>query len=234
MYVGDPVNIVNIFNGKEVDELIFLDIAATAQKKIQFDLLAEIAQECFMPFTYGGGIASLDDVEKLFTLGVEKVGVNSAAFAKPDFITQISRRFGSQSVVVSIDVKKSRFTGKYSVATEGGRKKVSGDLLAWVKLFEDAGAGEILLTAIDRDGTFAGYDLALVEQVAQVTTLPVIICGGAGNVDDFRAALEADASALAVGSMVIYQGANRSVLINFPRREVLDKITSYIRRNVKQ
>ena len=224
-YVGDPINTVRIYNEKEVDELIFLDITATPQQKDPpYQIISEIATECFMPFTYGGGIRNLEDVKKIFGLGVEKVAINSYAFDRPEFITEAANVFGNQSIVISIDVKKT-LLGKYRVFTRGGRKNTKLDPVTYAKRMVAAGAGEILLTSIDRDGTFAGYDLDLIRQVTAEATVPVIACGGAGKVDDFGEAVKiGGADAVAAGSMVVYQGSHRAVLINFPDKDALKKV----------
>ncbi|HUU09801.1 MAG TPA: AglZ/HisF2 family acetamidino modification protein [Phycisphaerae bacterium] len=224
-YVGDPINTVRIYNEKEVDELIFLDITATPEHKPPpFQIISEIAGECFMPFTYGGGIHDLDDVKAIFNLGVEKVAVNTHAFENPSFVEQVADRFGSQSVVVSIDVKR-HLLGRYRVHTHGGRKATGLDPVAYARQAREMGAGEILLTSIDRDGTFAGYDVDLIQQVAHEVSVPVIACGGAGKVEDFgQAVREGGASAVAAGSMVVYQGSNRAVLINFPTKQELKDV----------
>jgi imidazole glycerol-phosphate synthase subunit HisF len=223
-YVGDPVNAIRIFNEKEVDELIFLDITATVEgKRPPFKLIREIASECFMPVAYGGGIQSLEDIREIFSLGIEKVGINSHAIAHPDFITAAAARFGSQSIVVSIDAKRSRWRG-YRVRSHGGRNDTGLDPVAWAIRMQDAGAGEILLNSIDQDGTMAGYDLELIRRVTSAINIPVVACGGAGQVDHFRAAVQAGASAVAAGSMVVYHGRNRAVLINFPTRAEQERV----------
>lgn len=224
-YVGDPINTVRIYNEKEVDELIFLDITATSEgREPPYDLLAEIASECFMPFTYGGGIRSLDQMRRLFSLGVEKVALGSILAAQPGILRAAADAFGSQSLVVSIDVKKKRWGG-YRVYTQGGTRSSRWDPVAYAVELERQGAGEILLTAIDRDGTMGGYDLALTRQVADAVSIPLIACGGAGSLDDFRRAVHGGgASAVAAGSMVVYQGVHRAVLINFPPRADLEAV----------
>lgn len=224
-YVGDPINTVRIYNEKEVDELIFLDITATPERKEpQFKLVSEIAVECFMPFAYGGGIRCLEDIRRVFSLGAEKITLNSYPIEDPDFIRQAVDQFGSQSIVVSIDVRK-RFWGKYEVYTNGGRRATGLDPVQYAQRVERLGAGEILLTSIDRDGTFEGYDIELVKQVTSKVKIPVIVCGGAGKIEDFGEAVKkGGASAVAAGSMVVYQGKHRAVLINFPSREELDRV----------
>jgi cyclase len=221
-YVGDPINTVRIYNEKEVDELIFLDITATPrQAEPPYQVIEEIAAECFMPFTYGGGVRDLETLRRIFSLGVEKVAINTQAVENPDLIEQAADRFGSQSIVVSIDVKQHLF-GRYRVHTHGGRQSTSLEPAAHARAMQERGAGEILLTSIDRDGTFSGYDVELIRQVSQAVSIPVIACGGAGGVADFtKAVREGGASAVAAGSMVVYQGPHRAVLINFPDKAAL-------------
>jgi len=224
-YVGDPVNAVRIFNEKEVDELIFLDIDATTESRSpSFQMISDIATECFMPVVYGGGIRDLDDAKKIFSLGVEKIAINTYAVENPDFIRQAADMFGSQSIVVSIDVKKIS-TGKYRVCTNGINNLTNIDPIEHAEHMLELGAGEILLTSIDLDGTFSGYDLELIERVVNVVTIPVIACGGAGKIEDFSLATkQSGASAVAIGSMAIYQGPHRAVLINFPSKKDLKEI----------
>lgn len=222
-YIGDPINTVRIYNEKEVDELIFLDITATVEgKKPQLEFLYQIATECFMPFTYGGGVRSLDEMAAIYKLGAEKVALCTAAFEDPSLVERAAARFGRQAVVVAIDVKKQRFFGRgYSVFTRGGRTDTKVDPVTYARRIEELGAGEILLTSIDREGTMNGYDLDLIGLVASAVTIPVVANGGAGAIEDFRKAVTAGASALAAGSLVVFQGKNRAVLINFPSREEL-------------
>ncbi len=224
-YVGDPINTVRIYNEKEVDELIFLDIEATPQQKSPpFKLISELAGECFMPFTYGGGIKSIEEIQRIFSLGVEKVAINSHAAENPGFIREAAKKFGSQSIVVSMDVKKT-FLGKYRVCSSGGEKNTRASPVPYARRAEKLGAGEILLTSIDRDGTFDGYDLDLTRAVTEAVSIPVIACGGAGEIDDFgRVVKEAGASAAAAGSLVVYQGRQRAVLINFPSKSDLGRL----------
>ena len=224
-YLGDPRNTIKIFNEKEVDELVLLDIIATKEKREpNFDLISEITDECFMPLGYGGGIRKLHQMEKLFKLGVEKVIVNSYAAENPDFITETAEVFGSQSIVVSIDVKRG-LMGKLNVRTEAGKKNIRVHPVEYAKQMENAGAGEILLNSIDRDGTMAGFDLETIQQVSEAVNIPVVACGGAGSVEDLgRAINNAGASAVAAGSLFVFQGKHRAVLINFPERKVLERL----------
>ncbi len=222
-YIGDPINAIKIYNGKEVDELILVDIAATVEHRApSFDIIEEVACECFMPFTYGGGIKNLDDIKNIFSLGVEKVAINSNAADDPEFIGKAAGLFGSQSIVASIDVKKT-LMGKYIVHSHSGRKSTKMDPVSYAKKMEKMGAGEILLNSIDRDGAMDGYDIALIKEVVDAVNIPVIALGGAGCVDDLtRAVKDGGASAVAAGSMLVYQGKNLGVLINFPARDELE------------
>lgn len=222
-YVGDPINTVRIFNEKEVDELIFLDIQASPlNKEPDFKLLAEIADECFMPLAYGGGLRNIEQVKRLFNIGIEKVSVNSYAHENPAFITEIANLYGSQAVIASIDVKKN-FWKKAEVVSSSASKKHKYTPVEWAKELVERGAGEILLTSVDKEGTWDGYDLDLIKSITSVVDIPVIAHGGAGSLDDFsKAKKTANASAMGVGSMVVYQKKDMGVLINFPDRKKLE------------
>lgn len=221
-YLGDPINAVKIFNEKEVDELVFLDITASREgREPPFELLAQVTSECFMPVCYGGGVRSMEHIRRLFGIGVEKVALNTWAVQHPDLVSDAADQFGAQSVIVSIDVKR-RWLGRAEVRTLGGTRRTGLDPVPWAREMERRGAGELLLTSIDRDGTMAGYDLALIRAVAGAVSIPVVACGGAGRVADLVAAVkEAGASAAAAGSMFVYQGPHRAVLINYPSAEEL-------------
>lgn len=224
-YIGDPINAVKIFNEKYVDELVLLDIGATVSNQSpQFELLAEIASEAFMPLGYGGGIRSLEEIRKILNMGFEKVILNTSAAKDIELIMRASEMFGSQSIVVSIDVKKN-FWGKYDVLTCCGNESLKMDPVQYAKKVEQAGAGEILLTSIDRDGVMQGYDLKLIHSVTQAVRIPVIASGGAGAVEDLAAAIQqGHASAVAAGSFFIYYGKHKAVLINVPtEQELIEK-----------
>jgi len=223
-YIGDPINAVRIFNDKEVDELAFLDISATPTgTQPNFDLIADIASEAFMPFAYGGGITTLEQIKRLFATGVEKVILNSAASHDPSLISRAAEHAGSQSVVVSIDVRKS-WLRKHSVLTRCGTVDLKINPVDYAKKAEAAGAGEILLTSVDRDGTMSGYDLELVEAVARAVSIPVIASGGAGSLEDFHSAIASGASAVAAGSLFVFHGRHRAVLITYPEYGELEKV----------
>jgi len=221
-YVGDPINAVRIFNEKEVDELIVIDIdAGRAGVSIPLKLITRIAGECFMPMTYGGGIRTLDQIAEIMAAGVEKVSINRAAVADRGFVARAAKRFGSQSIVVSIDVRRRLF-GQYEICVDGGRRRAGLEPVSLALELESEGAGEILLTSINQEGTMTGYDVDLVRRVASAVSIPVIACGGAGSIDDVIGVVcDAGAAAAAVGSMAVYQGRNRGVLIGFPTRKQL-------------
>ncbi len=224
-YLGDPRNTIKIFNEKGVDELVFLDITATTEKRgPNFELISEITSECFMPLGYGGGVRNLNQMEKLFKLGVEKVSINTYAAKNPMFISEAARVFGSQSVVVSLDVKRN-LLGKYEIMVEAGKRKSGLEPVTFAKQMEEAGAGEIMLNSIDRDGTMQGYDLELIRRVTSAINIPLIACGGAGSNEDLvQAVKQGGASAAAAGSIFVFHGRNRAVLINFPKRNELERI----------
>ncbi len=214
-YVGDPINAVKIFNDKEVDELIVLDIEATRKGRApDFGMAEWLAEECFMPLCWGGGIRNAEDAGRLFNLGIEKVALQSAALADMALITQIASRHGTQAVVVSIDVERD-WLGRYRLHT--GRGKDKRDWKAVLRTAAAAGAGEILLTAVDKEGGRAGMDCALIAEANAVLDIPLIACGGAGSLEDMRAATDAGASAVAAGAYFVWQGPHRAVLITYPR-----------------
>ena len=223
-YVGDPINAVKIFNDKEVDELIFLDIEATVEgRKPPIKLISEIASECFMPLSYGGGLRNMDDIKAIFNLGVEKVIINSYAIELPTFINEASKFYGNQSIVVAIDVKRSS-KGKYEIFSRGGKKKTNLDPVEYAMKMETLGAGEIFLNSIDRDGTMEGYDIELIKEVTESVSIPVIACGGAGKIEDIVDAVKkGGASAVAAGSMFVFHGKHRAVLTTYPSVEELEK-----------
>ena len=224
-YIGDPVNTVRIFNELEVDELMFLDIFASKENRnINYKILADIANECFMPLSYGGNIKSLDDAKKIFEIGFEKVVINSNAFGNLKLISEISDYFGVQSVIGSIDVKQS-FWGGQKVYSHHGKQKQNVDVVQWAKQLEDAGVGELLITSIDREGSWDGYDIELIKGITTNVQVPVIANGGCGKVEHIGDVVKtANASACAVGSMVVYQKKGMGVLVNFPDIKRLEEV----------
>lgn len=223
-YVGDPINAVRIFNEKEVDELVFLDIAATVEGRgPDFELLTDIASEAFMPMAYGGGITTLEEVRRIFELGFEKVIINSAAYKNAGLIAESASVFGSQSIVGCVDVRKTLF-GRYELCSASARVKEKVSLAEHLSTLTRSGIGEILVNAVDRDGTMGGYDLKLLREVSTSVTVPVIACGGAGNIDHFAQAVQdGGASAVAAGSLFVFIGPHRAVLINYPERTALSE-----------
>jgi imidazole glycerol-phosphate synthase subunit HisF len=224
-YVGDPINAVKIFNEKEVDEIVVLDISATAEKRPpNMRQVKEIASEAFMPLGYGGGITKLDEIRELIAAGVEKAILNTSAYNNPALVTEAAKYIGSQSIVVSIDVKKD-FWGKYKVHIQNATKKTSADPVAFAQQMEKAGAGEILLNSVDRDGTFSGYDTELIKMVSESINIPVVAIGGAGSTDDMAKAVQSGASAVAAGSLFVFQRPHRAVLISYPgQKELKEKV----------
>ena len=224
-YIGDPINAIRIYNEKEVDELIFLDITATIESRPPpYKILSEIASECFMPVTYGGGVRDVEAIHQVLSLGIEKVAINSYAVENQDFVRVAADKYGSSTIVVSMDVRRKPF-GKYEIFIRGGRKGAGLDPVEFAVKMEKMGAGEILLNSIDRDGTQEGYDIELIRSVTRAVGVPVIACGGVGKIEDFRDAVkDGGASACAAGSMVVYFGRNRAVLINFPERKKLESL----------
>jgi cyclase len=222
-YLGDPINIVRIFNDKEVDELVFLDIRATPTNRgPPFDLLAKITSECFMPLGYGGGVRRLEDVKTLLNMGIEKVVINTYAVENSSFIKAVSDVIGDQSVVVSIDVKRNP-NGKYEVYTRSGTEPTGKDPVKYALEIEKQGAGELLVNSIDRDGTMQGYDLQLIRLISGTVQVPVVACGGAATVQHLADAVKkGGASAAAAGSMFVFHGPHRAVLISYPTPRELD------------
>jgi len=221
-YVGDPINTCRIFNELEVDELTFLDISATVEnKEPNYKVLQEISAECFMPVSYGGGIRNLQQVEKILSIGFEKVIINTTALENRKIIAEIADNFGSQSLIISVDYRKNMF-GKYQVFGNSGNKNYKMHPVEWASEVMNLGAGEILLTSIDREGTWKGFDVELTKLVTDKVKLPVIANGGAGSIDDISDVVNiGGASAVALGSMVVYQAKDMGVLINFPDRELI-------------
>lgn len=224
-YVGDPLNAVKIFNEKEVDELIFLDILATPEdKKPPLEFLKQVAEECFMPLSYGGGIRTVEEIRDILKVGVEKVVINTQAVEQPDFVKKAVERYGSSTICVSIDVKKN-FWGKYEIHTRAGKHNTKLDPVKFAQEMDVAGAGELMINSIDRDGTMKGYDAELIKKITSVVSMPVIACGGAATIDDLSTAInDAGAAAVAAGSMFVFHGKHRAVLISYPEQADLKRI----------
>nr|WP_298996106.1 AglZ/HisF2 family acetamidino modification protein [uncultured Allomuricauda sp.] len=226
-YIGDPINAVKIFNEKEVDELVFLDIDATKEKKEPpYSTIRDIATECFMPFCYGGGINSIEQIRKLLASGAEKVAINSAAYYNPDFIRKAAEIFGSSTIVVSLDYRNNLF-GKQMVYVNNGRTNTKKDPVTYAKEMENLGVGELFVNSIERDGTMMGYDINTINKITEAVNIPVIVCGGAGELKDFKEAFNiGGASAAAAGSMFVFQGKKRGVLISYPDPNDIKRIIS--------
>ncbi len=220
-YVGDPINAVRIFNEKVVDELMVLDIDATTKgREPDYKMITNLATECRMPLCYGGGVSSSDQIERIIGLGVEKVAMSSAALARPALIQEAAGRVGSQSVVVVLDVKRTGLLRRAEIVTHNGTRKTGIDPAAFVREATERGAGEIVINNVDRDGVMEGYDLALVERVRRETTLPITILGGAGSLEHIAELWQAHGiMGAAAGSLFIFKGKYRAVLINYPNQE---------------
>jgi len=223
-YLGDPVNIVKIFNDKGADEIMILDIEAS-HRNTQTDtgLLSEVASEAFMPLCSGGGIKTLGDIETRLGLGFEKVALSSIAFQDPSFVQTAAERFGSSTIVVVIDAR-NRF-GRYEAMNIRGTSRTKMDPVAAAQMFVENGAGEIVVQSIDRDGTMNGYDLDLLESIASAVSVPVVALGGAGKVSHLSEALSAGASAVAAGSMFVFHGRHNAVLVSYPSDEDLEPLS---------
>lgn len=222
-YIGDPINAVRIFNDKEVDEIVFLDITKTIEnKEPNFDLIQDIANECFAPFAYGGGIKNIETIKKIFKLGAEKVIINSAAYYNKSLIAEAYEIFGSQSIVVSIDVKKN-WLGKKEVVVNSGSKRTGIYPLEYAIEMQKLGAGELFINSVDRDGTRSGYDIPLLKEIAEKVNIPIIASGGAGSLEDMIDVVKtAKVAAVSAGSLFVYYGKQYGVLINYPDRKTLE------------
>jgi cyclase len=226
-YIGDPINAVKIFNDLKADELVFLDILASKEKRtITLEFVKDVGEEANMPFAVGGGITTLEQIKAIIGAGAEKVVINTKAACEPDFIRSASETFGSSTIVVCIDVKK-KFTGKEQTWILGGYKPTGLDPVEFAQQIEEKGAGEIIIQSIDRDGTMNGYDIPLIRKISEAVKIPVVALGGAGNILHMKQAYrEGYANGLAAGSMFIYHGARNGILINYPERVEIESIFS--------
>ena len=226
-YIGDPINAVRIFNDLTADELVFLDITASRQKRcISPDLVRKIADEAYMPFAVGGGITTIDEVKSLINNGAEKVVVNSSVYRNPELIRKVVSSFGGQSIIAAIDVKKD-FRGQYCVYINDGTKKIKAKLNEYISYVAGLGVGEILLNSINQDGIMRGYDRALINTVSSLVDIPVIACGGAAHLKDMVEVVKySGAHAAAAGSLFVYHSKTKGVLINYPeQQEVIEKFS---------
>ena len=219
-YVGDPINAVRIFNEKEVDEIVVLDIDATVQRREpDYVMIRNLAAECRMPLCYGGGVTTVAQATRIIKLGVEKVALSAAAVANPDLVAALARQVGSQSVVVVLDVRRHPKTGRPELFTHNGTRKSDLDPVAFARRLEELGVGEITVNSIDRDGMMQGYDLELVRSIREAVTVPMTVLGGAGALKHLEALISAfGIIGAAAGSLFVFKGVYRAVLINYPRR----------------
>lgn len=224
-YIGDPINAVRIFNDLEADELIFLDITATLEGRcIAIDLVRTIGEEAYMPFAVGGGISNMEQVKALIAAGAEKLVFNTCAITNPELIRQAAGLIGNQSVIVCIDVKKNLW-GRQKACSWGGKKMIDEPITELAQRMADLGAGELIIQSIDRDGTQSGYDIELIGLVSNSVAIPVVACGGAANLSDFRQAVDqGGAAAVAAGSMFVYHGLRNAVLVNYPSKAEINSI----------
>jgi cyclase len=217
-YVGDPINAVKIFNEKEVDEIIVVDIdASTIGSEPDYRMIENLAFECRMPLCYGGGIKTAEQAQRIFSLGVEKIAISSAAIQGPNVISEIAGRVGNQSVVVVLDVRKNMFGGKYEIYTHNGSKSTGRNPVEFALEAEKLGAGEIVINSIDNDGLMKGYDLNLIQKIREVISIPLTVMGGAGTLDDIGEVIKQHGIiGAAAGSLFVFKGKYRAVLINYP------------------
>lgn len=224
-YIGDCINALKIFNEKGADELAVLDINASIKKTPDFKFIEQLVGECFMPLAYGGGIQTIEQAQQLFSIGIEKIVLGASAHETPTLVTALANQFGSQSVVVSVDVKKD-WLGRARVHIQNGKKNTGVDPLVYAKRMEELGAGELIIQSIDRDGVGKGYDLELIEHVAPDLKIPIVALGGAGNITDFAKAKQAGASAVAAGSLFVFKGPHKAVLISYPTPKELKNLNA--------
>ncbi len=226
-YVGDPINAVRIFNEKEVDELIVIDIDSTAQsKEPNYELISDLAGECRMPLCYGGGVKTPEQVEKIVSLGVEKVALSSSALLNPEIISESAKRVGNQSLVIVLDIKKvGLFKKKYQMFTHNGKNQIEGDICQTVQEVQEMGAGEIVINNIDREGTLDGYDLEIVDKIYNTINIPLTVIGGASGENDFQELINRyKVIGVSAGSIFVLTGKYRAVLIQYLTKEQKNKI----------
>lgn len=233
-YVGDPINAVRIFNEKEVDELAIFDIDATVHKiEPDYSLIEKLANQSRMPLCYGGGVKTIEQAQRIFGLGIEKIALSSAAIQHPNLVTKIAERVGSQSVIVVLDVKKKLFGG-YELYTHNGQISTGINPVKFAKELEQAGVGEIIINSIDKDGTMNGYDFTLIDQISEVVNIPLTVLGGAGSLDDIQKVIERyGVIGVAAGSLFVFQGPYKAVLINYPNQIQKNNLLSINNENSK-
>jgi cyclase len=223
-YVGDPINAIRIFNDKEVDELMVLDIGASKERREpDYDAIEQFAGECFMPLCYGGGIRTVEQAQKIFSLGVEKICLQTSALEDPNLITRLAERFGSQSILVSADIKKN-WRGEHRLYSASTGKLLDKPWMGFIEQAVKLGAGEILLNSVEKDGTMSGMDLDLISRASKALSVPLIAVGGVGSLADIKAAVDVGASAVAAGAYFVFQGKHRAVLITYPLYQELETV----------
>ena len=222
-YVGDPINAVRIFNEKEVDELAIFDIDATVlSREPDYILIEKLANQSRMPLCYGGGVKTVEQAQKIFGLGIEKIALSSALIENPQLVTEIAERVGSQSVIVVLDIKK-KLLGGYEVYTHNGKKSTGINPIKFAKEIERLGAGEIIINSIDQDGMMNGFDLPLIDKIAETISIPMTVLGGAGSISDIKKVVDKHGViGVAAGSLFVFKGVYKAVLINYPSREEKD------------
>lgn len=228
VYLGDPFNAVKIFNEKEVDELFFLDIDASKEdREPPYNYLQEVASECFMPLGYGGGVKNIQQIKRLIQSGIEKITINTQAYVNPDFIKEATESYGSSTIVGAMDVKKNLW-GKYHVYVKGGTVNTNMEPVEYAQKLQHLGVGEVFLNNIDRDGMMQGYDIDLIRLVSQAVDVPVVACGGAGKFEDLILAIkDGNATAAAAGSLFVFHGKHKAVLITYPEyQRIKDQFTN--------
>lgn len=227
-YVGDPINAVKIFNEKESDELMVLDIDATVEnREPDYTMIANLAVECRMPLCYGGGIKTVEQATRIFNLGVEKIAISSSAIENPQLVLDIAKEVGNQSVVVVLDVKKKMFGG-YDVYTHNGTKKAKINLEKFIKELQTLGVGEIVLNSIENDGSMKGYDMNLIDKTKPLIDVPMTVLGGAGTLDDMKNLISKfGIIGCSAGSLFVFKGKYRAVLINYPKQEEKQRIIGF-------
>jgi cyclase len=225
-YVGDPINAIRIFNDKEVDELMVLDITATKEnKEPNYALIEQFASECFMPLTYGGGIKTMEQAQKLFNLGIEKICLQTSVLDDLSLVKNLSDKWGSSSILVSVDVKKN-WMGQPKLYSSATGKTIDKKWTDYLLEAVNAGAGEIVLNAVDKDGTMKGMDTELIKEAAKILSVPLVAVGGIGSLADIKAAVDAGANAVSAGAFFVFQGPHRAVLITYPKYKELIKLLS--------
>ena len=224
-YVGDPINAVKIFNEKEVDELAVFDIDATVlENEPNYNLIEKLANQSRMPICYGGGVKNVDQAQKIFSLGIEKIALSSAVIHNPTLISEISQKVGSQSVIVVLDIKYKIFGG-YEIYTHNGKKSTGIDPVSFAVKAQELGAGEIIINSIDQDGMMKGYDMKIISKIRKVVTIPITVLGGAGTIDDIKKVIKKyGIIGVSAGSLFVFKGKYKAVLINYPERNIKEQI----------